>query len=83
MEGPAMARRLALAFERFDRAELRFCRYLNRSSHSTAIRQLFRAVSWLGDGWVWYALLVALPLAVRRAQAVSPLCTSERRPPSA
>jgi undecaprenyl-diphosphatase len=57
-----MARRLALAFERFDRAELRFCRYLNRSSDSRTIRQLFRVVSWLGDGWVWYALLAALPL---------------------
>jgi undecaprenyl-diphosphatase len=57
-----MARRLALAFERFDRAELRFCRYLNRSSNSAAVRRLFRAVSWLGDGWVWYALLAALPV---------------------
>jgi undecaprenyl-diphosphatase len=57
-----MARRLALAFERFDRVELRFCRYLNRSSDSTAIRQLFRVVSWLGDGWLWYALLAVLPL---------------------
>jgi undecaprenyl-diphosphatase len=56
----AMARRLA--FERFDQAELRFCRYLNRSSSSTMVRQLFRAVSWLGDGWVWYGLLAALPL---------------------
>jgi undecaprenyl-diphosphatase len=61
MEDPLMARRLALAFERFDRAELRFCRYLNRSSSSIAIRQLFRGVSWLGDGWVWYALLACLP----------------------
>jgi len=26
------------------------------------VRQLFRAVSWLGDGWIWYGLLVALPL---------------------
>jgi undecaprenyl-diphosphatase len=57
-----MARRLALAFEHFDRAELRFCRALNRSSSSTAIRQLFRAVSWLGDGWLWYAMLACLPL---------------------
>ena len=57
-----MARRLTLAFERFDQAELRFCRYLNRSSGSTAVRQVFRAVSWLGDGWVWYALTLALPL---------------------
>jgi undecaprenyl-diphosphatase len=57
-----MARRLTLAFERFDRAELRFCRYLNRSSNSAGIRQLFRAVSWLGDGWFWYALLALLPV---------------------
>jgi undecaprenyl-diphosphatase len=56
----AMARRLA--FGRFDQAELRFCRYLNRSSSSTIVRQVFRAVSWLGDGWIWYALLLALPL---------------------
>jgi len=56
----AMARRLA--FERFDQAELRFCRYLNRSSSSTIVRQLFRAVSWLGDGWLWYGLLLLLPL---------------------
>src|ERR1044071_7576266 len=57
-----MARRLALAFERFDQVELRFCRYLNRSSGSTAVRQVFRAASWLGDGWTWYALALALPL---------------------
>jgi len=56
-----MDRRVALAFARFDQAELRFCRYLNRSSRSSAVRQLFRAVSWLGDGWFWYGLLLALP----------------------
>jgi undecaprenyl-diphosphatase len=56
-----MDRRMALAFQRFDAAELKFCRYLNRSSRSSPIRQFFRAVSWLGDGWVWYALIVALP----------------------
>jgi undecaprenyl-diphosphatase len=55
-----MARRLA--FERFDQAELRLCRYLNRSSSSTFVRQLFRTVSWLGDGWLWYSLLLALPV---------------------
>jgi undecaprenyl-diphosphatase len=52
---------MALAFARFDQAELRFCRYLNRSSRWSVVRQLFRVFSWLGDGWVWYALLVALP----------------------
>ena len=57
-----MERRVALAFERFDRAELRFCRYLNRSSRSSVVRALFATVSWLGNGWFWYALLTALPM---------------------
>jgi undecaprenyl-diphosphatase len=56
-----MASRLAGAFERFDRAELRFCRYLNRSSSSAAVRDLFRVISWLGDGWIWYGVLLSLP----------------------
>jgi undecaprenyl-diphosphatase len=59
-----MQRRTALAFARFDAAELKVCRYLNRSSRSSAIRQTFRAVSWLGDGWIWYAVMLALPLAL-------------------
>ena len=59
-----MDRRVALAFARFDAAELKFCRYLNRSSRSSSVRQLFRAVSWLGDGWIWYALILALPLVL-------------------
>jgi undecaprenyl-diphosphatase len=53
-----------MAFARFDAAELKFCRYLNRSSRSSYVRQLFRAVSWLGDGWIWYALILALPLVL-------------------
>jgi undecaprenyl-diphosphatase len=56
-----MDRRVTLSFTRFDAAELRLCRYLNRSSRSSAIRQAFRLVSWLGDGWIWYALLLAFP----------------------
>lgn len=58
-----MDRRFAVAFARFDEAELKFCRYLNRSSRSSLVRETFRAVSWLGDGWLWYAILLALPLA--------------------
>ena len=57
-----MDRRVMMAFARFDAAELKFCRYLNRSSRSSTVRQLFRAVSWLGDGWIWYAVILALPL---------------------
>ena len=59
-----MGRRATLAFARFDAAELKFCRYLNRSSRSSPVRRLFRAVSWLGDGWIWYALILALPVVL-------------------
>jgi undecaprenyl-diphosphatase len=57
-----MDRRVALAFARFDAAELKLCRYLNRSSRWSAVRQAFRGVSWLGDGWLWYAIILLLPL---------------------
>jgi undecaprenyl-diphosphatase len=52
-----MAKLLAASFGRFDRLELRLCRYLNRSSRRTAVRQLFSAVSRLGDGVFWYGLI--------------------------
>lgn len=57
-----MDTRVALAFRRIDRAEIRFCRYLNSSSGFVSVRTLFRAVSWLGDGWLWYGLIAGLPL---------------------
>lgn len=49
------------AFTRIEQVELRVCRFLNRTSGMRAVRALFRGVSWLGDGWVWYALIVSLP----------------------
>jgi undecaprenyl-diphosphatase len=57
-----MASRVEGAFQRFDQAELRFCRYLNRSSGYAMIRALFAAVSWLGNGWFWYVWILALPV---------------------
>lgn len=54
--------RASVAFQRFDQAELRFCRYLNRSSGYRAVRTLFAVVSWLGNGKFWYALALVLPL---------------------
>src|SRR5262245_3178251 len=54
-----MGTRFATAFERFDRAELRFCRALNRSSGLPTARAFFHAVSRLGDGWIWYALILS------------------------
>ena len=54
-----MDTRLATAFRHFDRVELRFCRFLNRSSGLPTPRALFTFVSRLGDGWIWYALILA------------------------
>ena len=57
-----MAGRIELTFQRVDHVELRVCRYLNGSSNVDAVRWLFKSVSWLGDGWFWYALIALLPL---------------------
>lgn len=54
-----MGTRLAIAFAQFDRAELRICRALNRSSGLSTPRAFFHAVSRLGDGWLWYALILS------------------------
>lgn len=50
-----------VAFARIDQAELRLCRWLNRTSGLRAVRGLFRIASFLGDGWLWYALIALLP----------------------
>jgi undecaprenyl-diphosphatase len=54
-----MGTKLATAFQHFDRAELRFCRFLNRSSGPPTPRAFFTVVSRLGDGWIWCALILA------------------------
>jgi len=64
-----MGTRIATAFARFDQAELRFCRLLNRSSGLPTPRTFFHAVSRLGDGWVWYALILSQVLLPGRAWA--------------
>jgi len=47
---------------RFDHAEYRLCRRLNRGVQHTGVRVFFKTASRLGDGVVWYALMLALPL---------------------
>jgi undecaprenyl-diphosphatase len=47
---------------RFDLAEYRLCRRLNRGVDHRAIRVFFKTASRLGDGVIWYALMLALPL---------------------
>jgi undecaprenyl-diphosphatase len=46
---------------RFDAAEYRLCRSLNRGVENAGIRWFFKAASRLGDGVIWYALMLALP----------------------
>jgi undecaprenyl-diphosphatase len=47
---------------RFDHAEYRLCRRLNRGCEYAGTRRFFMAASRLGDGVIWYALMLALPL---------------------
>ncbi len=49
------------------RLDLTVCLYLNRLHRSLHWVRLFRAVSRMGDGPVWYGLAVALPLLYGRA----------------
>lgn len=47
---------------RIDAAEYGLCRRLNRSASRHIVGQVFRAASRLGDGVIWYVLMLALPL---------------------
>jgi undecaprenyl-diphosphatase len=47
---------------RFDHAEYRLCRRLNRGVQHAGMRVFFMTASRLGDGVVWYALMLVLPL---------------------
>jgi len=47
---------------RFDMAEYRLCRRLNRGVAVPSVRAVFQAASRLGDGLIWYILLAALPI---------------------
>jgi len=47
---------------RFDAAEYRLCRGLNRGASFALPRRILRVASRLGDGILWYVLLLALPL---------------------
>ncbi len=45
-----------------DSADVNLCALLNRLSRSIAVRNLFRTVSRLGDGVIWYSLMALLPV---------------------
>jgi len=54
--------RAQLVLARFDDAEYRLCRGLNRAAGQPWLRDTMRIASRLGDGVFWYLLLAAMPL---------------------
>jgi undecaprenyl-diphosphatase len=53
---------VAALFLRADQAERRLCIAANAAARRRALRSLFRAVSRLGDGVFWYALIGLMPV---------------------
>ncbi len=49
-------------FTRADRIEGRVCLFANAAAQRRALRALFKVVSRLGDGVVWYVLMALMPL---------------------
>ena len=54
--------RAQLVLARFDDAEYRLCRGLNRAAQWRGTRSVLRVASRLGDGPLWYTMIAALPL---------------------
>lgn len=54
--------RAQLVLARFDDAEYRLCRGLNRAAEHGWLCGILRAASRLGDGLLWYLMLALLPL---------------------
>jgi undecaprenyl-diphosphatase len=54
-------------FLRFDLAERRLCVAATAVARRRAGRQVFRTVSRLGDGLIWYLLMAAMPVMLGRA----------------
>ncbi|HYB33370.1 MAG TPA: phosphatase PAP2 family protein [Steroidobacteraceae bacterium] len=62
---------LSTLIARIDAAEYGLCRRLNRGAARALPRRIFQVASRLGDGSVWYLLILALPL-LYGAAAVRP-----------
>ena len=48
--------------QRFDQAEVGLCSLFNRIADSGPLLKLFRLVSRLGDGLIWYIMMLLIPL---------------------
>lgn len=49
-------------FDRVDQREFAACQAINHGLRYRPIQQYFRVISRLGDGWLWYGLILALPV---------------------
>lgn len=56
-------------FESADQREYAFCQRINRMAKFRALLHYFQVVSRLGDGWFWYALILAIPFLEPEAGA--------------
>ncbi len=57
------------ALERIQRYDATLCLAMNRALRVVALPQFFRAVSWLGNGLFWYALMLTFLVQEGRAAA--------------
>lgn len=62
MSLPACNAKLGAIARKLDHADVSVCAHFNRLSHQQNLRGLFRLVSRLGDGIIWYAIMASLPL---------------------
>lgn len=51
------------AMKRLDALEVALCQPVNNLARNPAVRGIFSVVSRLGDGLIWYLLMIAFPLA--------------------
>lgn len=59
------------AFAAIDGLEYRLCRWIHRAGQYRSARNLFATASRLGDGIIWYALLLLLPIFNGKAGLVA------------
>ncbi len=79
--------RLDATLGRVQRCDEWLCLWMNGATRHAPLRQAFRAVSWLGDGILWYGLMLAMLLqggaqaapAVLHMIAVGAVCTTTYR----
>ncbi len=79
--------RLDATIGRVQRCDEWLCLWMNGATRHAPLRQVFRAVSWLGDGILWYGLMLAMLLhggaqaapAVLHMIAVGATCTTTYR----